>query len=131
MNSATYARQSTVFLAFILIAALAACSSQKKAEQVKMALESVMRLQEGVVDFATGQQHWPKSIDDLKVGGDEMPGVSYAVGEGGVVAVYFTEGSALPGARLIYTPTQDAQGGVTWACVSQGIDAAIKPADCR
>jgi len=116
----------TLLLSF----ALTACGPDK-AQQISKAEESVMRLKEGVVDFATNAQHWPKSIDELKVGGDELPGVSYAVGEGGVIAVYFAEGSGLTGARLVYTPTQDAQGNVTWACTSQGLDAALKPADCR
>ena len=115
----------------LLCLGLSSCSGQKKAEQLKAATESVARLQEGVVDFATNQQHWPNKIDDLKVGGDEMPGVSYAVGEGGVIAVYFAEASALAGARLVYTPTQDANGGVTWACAAQGLDAALIPADCH
>lgn len=130
MNSATYARYTLVSAALLSVVMLAACSGQKKAEQVKMATESVMRLQEGVVDFATNQQRWPSRMEDLKVDGDPMPGVSYAVGEGGVIAVYFAEGSALPGARMVYTPTQDAQGGVTWACSTQGLDAGLKPADC-
>ncbi len=129
MDRAFRARSITPFLA-LLVVVLAGCAGHKQAEQVKAAQESVARLQEGVVDYATNQQHWPKNIDELKVGGDEMPGVSYAVGEGGVVAVYFSEGSALPGARLVYTPTQDAQAGVTWACASQGLDAGLKPAGC-
>jgi len=129
MNRAFRARCGAPFLAFFVVL-LCGCAGQKQAEQVKAAQESVARLQEGVVDYATNQQHWPKNIDELKVGGDEMPGVSYAVGEGGVVAVYFSEGSALPGARLVYTPTQDAQVGVTWACASQGLDAGLKPDGC-
>lgn len=108
---------------------LTACGPEP-AEQVSKAAESAHRLQEGVVDHATNRGGWPKSIDDLKVEGDPLPGVSYAVGEGGVIAVYFAEGSGLPGARLVYTPTQDASGNVRWSCTSQGIDAAIKPADC-
>ncbi len=130
MQSATYAGSGTLFVALAIAMALTACSGQKKAEELKTATESVARLQEGVVDFATSQQRWPKNIDELKVGGDEMPGISYAVGEGGVVAVYFAEGSALPGARLVYTPTQDAQGAVTWACASQGLDTELKPVGC-
>ncbi|MES2886204.1 MAG: pilin [Pseudomonadota bacterium] len=130
MHSATYARSTSSFFALAIVLALTACSGQKKAEQLKGATESAARLQEGVVDYATNQKNWPKHIDELKVGGDEMPGVSYAVGEGGVVAVYFAEGSALPGARLVYTPTQDASGNVTWACSSQGLDATFKPANC-
>ena len=108
---------------------LTACGP-KPAEQVSKAADSARRLQEGVVDHATNRGGWPKSIDDLKVEGDPLPGVSYAVGEGGVIAVYFAEGSGLPGARLVYTPTQDASGNVSWSCTSQSIDAAIKPADC-
>lgn len=130
MQSATYARSTTSFLVLVTVLALAACSGQKKAEQLKAATESVARIQDGVVDYATNQKTWPKHIDELKVGGDEMPGVSYVVGEGGVIAVYFADGSALPGAHLVYTPTQDQNGGVTWACASQGLDAASKPAGC-
>ena len=134
--NATPVRFNSAILGFVaatllLCLGLSSCSGQKKAEQLKSATESVARLQEGVVDFATNQQHWPSKIDDLKVGGDEMPGGSYAVGEGGVIAVYFAEGSALAGARLVYTPTQDVNGGVTWACAAQGLDAALIPADCR
>ena len=136
MSDATHVRFKPAtwgfaFAALALCLGLGSCSGQKKAEQLKSATESVARLQEGVVDFATNQQHWPSKIDDLKVGGDEMPGISYAVGEGGVIAVYFAEGSALPGARLVYTPTQDANGGVTWACAVQGLDAPLTPADCH
>jgi hypothetical protein len=108
---------------------LAACGPDK-AQQISKATESAARLQEGVVEHATNRGGWPKHIDDLKVGGDPLPGVSYAVGEGGVVAVYFAEGSGLPGAQLVYTPTQDAQGNVTWTCASQGVDAELKPAGC-
>lgn len=108
---------------------LAACGPNK-ADQVSKAAESAHRLQEGVVDHATNRGGWPKSIDDLKVAGDELPGVSYAVGEGGVIAVYFADGSGLPGANLVYTPTQDAQGNVSWTCTSTGIDAALKPTGC-
>lgn len=130
MLGATFARRMLVGTSALLMAfALTACSPNK-AQQVSKAEESVMRLKEGVVDFATTNRDWPKSIDDLKVGGDELPGVSYAVGEGGVIAVYFAEGSGLTGARLVYTPTQDGQGNVTWACTSQGLDAALKPASC-
>ncbi|MDO9451701.1 MAG: pilin [Stagnimonas sp.] len=129
MNRAFQARSITPFFVFF-IALISGCAAQKQAEQLKSAQESVARLQDGVVDYATSQQHWPKNIDELKVGGDEMPGVSYVVGEGGVVAVYFSEGSALPGARLVYTPTQDAQAGVTWACASQGLDSGLKPVGC-
>lgn len=136
MSDAKHVRFNSAPFGFALVAVLlsvsmVSCSGQKKAEQLKSATESVVRLQEGVVDFATNQQHWPNKIDDLKVGGDEMPGVSYAVGEGGVIAVYFTEASALAGARLVYTPTQDASGGVTWACAAQGLDTAVVPADCH
>ena len=130
MQSAKYARTIAPLFAITIALALSACAGQKKAEQMKAATESVARIQEGVVDYATNQKTWPKHIDDLKVGGDEMPGISYAVGEGGVVAVYFADGSALPGANLIYTPTQDAQGVVTWACTSKGLDATLKPAGC-
>lgn len=130
MNRAALARSITPIFAIAALMVLSGCSGQKKVEQVKAATESVARLQDGVVDYATSQQHWPKHIDELKVGGDEMPGVSYAVGEGGVVAVYFAEDSALPGARLVYTPTQSAQGSVTWACSSQGLDADLKPVGC-
>ena len=130
MKSAKHAHSSRLLFALITVLALATCSGQKKAEELKTATESAARLQEGVVDYASSQRQWPKNIDELKVGGDEMPGVSYAVGEGGVVAVYFAEGSALTGARLIYTPTQDAQGGVTWACASQGLDTVLRPVGC-
>mgnify|MGYP001573170754 CR=1 FL=1 len=131
MLGASFARCTLAGTSALLLAfALSACGPDK-AKQVSKAEESVMRLKEGVVDFATNQQNWPKSIDDLKVGGDELPGVSYAVGEGGVIAVYFAEGSGLSGARLIYTPTQDEQGNVTWACASQALDAALKPAGCN
>ena len=130
MLRATYARSAPLLLAVAAALSLTACSAQKKAEQMKAASESAARIQEGVVEYATNQKTWPKHIDDLKVGGDEMPGVSYAVGEGGVVAIYVAEGSALPGANLVYTPTQDAQGGVTWACASKGVDAELKPAGC-
>ncbi len=130
MSGATFARRTLVVSsALFLTFSLAACGPDK-AKQVGAADESVSRIKEGVVDYATAQQHWPKHIDELKVGGDELPGVGYSVGEGGVIAVYFGEGSGLPGARLIYTPTQDAQGNVTWACASQGVDAALKPAGC-
>lgn len=130
MRSTLNARFPVVVGALLIASTLVACSSQKKAEEVKLALESAARLQEGVVDFATNQQRWPSKIEDLKVDGDPMPGISYAVGEGGVVAVYFAEGSAVAGAQLVYTPTQDVQGGVTWACSSKGLDASLKPADC-
>lgn len=130
MKSAKHARFGIRIVSVAALALLAACSGQKQAEQVKLASESAGRLQEGVVDYATNQKSWPKHIDELKVGGDEMPGVSYAVGEGGVVAVYFADGSALPGARLVYTPTQDAQGGVTWTCATQGLAAELKPSGC-
>ena len=130
MKSATHAGSNIRFFAVAAILLLTACSGQKKAEQLKAATESAARLQEGVVDYATNQKTWPKHIDELKVGGDEMPGISYAVGEGGVVAVYFVEGSALPGARLVYTPTQDASGNVSWACNSQGLDTTLKPDNC-
>lgn len=131
MVGAKHARLGLVGLSICIVStALIGCAGQKKAEQMKTATESVGRIQDGVVDYATGQKTWPKNIDDLKVGGDEMPGVSYAVGEGGVVAVYFAEGSALPGARLVYTPTQDAQGGVTWTCATQGLATELKPAGC-
>lgn len=116
---------STLLLTFTL----AACGPNK-AEQVSKADESVTRIKDGVVDYATEKRAWPKNIDDLKVGGDELPGVAYSVGEGGVIAVYFSKDSGLDGARLVYTPTQDAQGNVTWACASQGVDAALKPASC-
>lgn len=116
---------------FILLAgvSLAACGPSK-AEQVKMAGESVSRLKEGVVDYATSQQRWPQHIDDLRVAGDPLPGVGYSVGEGGVIAVYFGEGSGLAGSQLIYTPTQDAQGNVSWTCAAKGLDAPLKPAEC-
>ena len=130
MLGATFARYMLVGASTLLMASALAACGPNKAKQVSKAEESVMRLKEGVVDFATNQQAWPKSIDDLKVSGDELPGVSYAVGEGGVIAVYFADGSGLAGARLVYTPTQDAQGNVTWACTSQGLDAALKPASC-
>lgn len=130
MQSAKYASSIAALFALTVVAVLAGCAGQKKAEQMKVATESVSRIQDGVVDYATSQKTWPKNIDDLKVGGDEMPGVSYVVGEGGVVAVYFAEGSALPGAHLVYTPTQDAQGGVTWACATQGLTTELKPAGC-
>lgn len=130
MESAKYARSGIRIFAAAAIVLVAACSGQKKAEQVKLASESASRLQEGVVDYATNQKSWPKHIDELKVGGDDVPGVSYAVGEGGVVAVYFAEGSALPGARLVYTPTQDAQGSVTWSCATQGMTTELKPSGC-
>lgn len=122
-------RIAAIPLAAGALLALTACGP-KPADQVSKAAESAHRLQEGVVDHATNRGGWPKSIDDLKVGGDPLPGVSYAVGEGGVIAVYFAEGSGLPGARLVYTPTQDASGNVSWTCASQGVDAAIKPSDC-
>ena len=135
MNGATYARDplagpSIRIAALADIALVAACSGQKKAEQLSAATESVIRLQEGVVDFATHQQRWPTKMEELKVSGDPMPGVSYAAGEGGVIAVYFTEDSALSGARLVYTPSQSADGNVTWACTSEGLEAELKPADC-
>lgn len=130
MNSAMHAGSNIRFFAVAAVVLLSSCSGQKQAAQIKGATESAARLQEGVVDYATNQKTWPKHIDELKVGGDEMPGVSYAVGEGGVVAVYFAEGSALPGARLVYTPTQDAQGGVTWTCATQGLAVELKPAGC-
>jgi len=130
MTRTTRARSIAGLILIAAAVSITACSGQKKAEQLKSATESVARLQEGVVDYATSQQHWPKHIDELKVGGDELPGVSYAVGEGGVVAVYFADGSALPGARLVYTPTQTAQGSVTWACSSEGLDAELKPVGC-
>lgn len=119
----------TLLLAFTAALMLAACGPNK-ADQVHKAGESVARLKEGVVDYATSKQSWPKHIDDLRVAGDPLPGVGYSVGEGGVIAVYFGEGSGLPGSQLVYTPTQDAQGNVTWMCASQGLDAALKPADC-
>ncbi len=131
MPSAMHVSPTLVSSALLTVAALLlGCSAQQRAEQVKMATESVARLQEGVVDFATNKQHWPSKIEDLKVDGDPMPGISYAVGEGGVVAVYFAEGSALPGAQLVYTPTQDAQGGVTWTCATKNLDVALKPQGC-
>lgn len=129
MQSAKYAR-SPLWLLLVAGLALSACSAQKKAAEVKLATESVQRLQDGVVDFATSEQRWPSKMEDLKVGGDEIPGVSYTVGEGGVVAVYFAEGSALPGAHLVYEPTQDQNGNVTWSCKSAGLDAGLKPAGC-
>lgn len=109
---------------------LAACSGQKQAEQLKIATDSVGRLQEGVVEYATAQQHWPSKIEDLKVGGDPVPGVTYGVSEGGMISVWFREGSALPGATLRYTPKQDASGNVSWSCASEAFDAALKPAGC-
>ncbi len=130
MSGATFVCRILAIASTLLLTFTLAACGPNKAEQVGKAEESVLRIKEGVVDFATTKQSWPKHIDDLKVGGDELPGVSYAVGEGGVIAVYFAEGSGLSGARLIYTPTQDAQGNVTWACASQGFDAALKPAGC-
>ena len=136
MTGAKYARYTCKRMAICLTAALAiatlgACSGQKKAAEMKTALESVARLQEGVVDYATNKQHWPTKMDDLKVDGDPMPGVSYVAGEGGVIAIYFADGSALAGGQLVYTPTQDANGVVTWACNGKGIEATLMPTDCK
>ena len=120
---------SRLLLAAPLLA-LVACSGQKQAEQLKVATDSVGRLQEGVVEYAVNQQHWPSKIDDLKVGGDPLPGVTYGVTEGGMISVWFREGSALPGATLRYTPKQDATGNVSWSCKTEALDAALKPANC-
>ena len=109
---------------------LAACGPDAGA-QVKSASESAARLQNGVVEFATEQRRWPTNIDELKVAGDALPGVRYGVSEGGMISIWFGEGSGLPGAALRYTPTQDATGAVTWVCVAEKMDAALKPADCR
>jgi outer membrane protein assembly factor BamB len=109
---------------------LAACSGQDKLEQIKLATASAARIQDSVVDYATAQRHWPSKLEDLKVGGDDLPGVSYAVSEGGMVGIWFREGSAVPGAILRYTPTQDANGGVTWSCKAEGLEASLKPASC-
>lgn len=119
----------SVLLALAALLSLSACGPNA-ADQVNKAGESVSRLKEGVVDYATSQQSWPKHIDDLRVAGDPLPGVGYSVGEGGVIAVYFGEGSGLAGSQLIYTPTQDAQGNVSWTCAAKGLDAALKPAEC-
>jgi hypothetical protein len=118
-----------IALALATTGLLVACGPNPT-EQVAKATESAHRLQEGVVDHATNRGGWPKHIDELKVAGDPLPGVSYAVGEGGVVAVYFAEGSGLAGARLVYTPSQDAQGNVSWQCASAGLEGELKPADC-
>ena len=124
-------RHATVAVSGLMVAAMLAACGPNKAAQVKGAVESVDRLKEGVVDYATTAQHWPQNIDELKVAGDPLPGVSYVVGEGGVIAVYFAEGSGLQGARLVYTPTQDAEGNVTWACQSAGLEAELRPAGCN
>jgi Pilin (bacterial filament) len=112
------------------LVALVACSGPRKAEQMQAAVASAQRLQDSVVDFATTQRRWPSQLADLKVGGDELPGVSYAVNEGGMVSVWFRDGSALPGAVLRYTPTQQASGNVIWACKAEGVEAALKPSGC-
>jgi len=109
---------------------LSACSGQNQAEQLKIATESAARLQEGVVQFATEQRRWPTKIDELKVGGDPVPGVTYGVSEGGMISVWFREDSALKGATLRYMPRQDAEGNVSWTCVSEALDAALKPQNC-
>jgi hypothetical protein len=121
---------SRLLLVAPLLALTVACSGQKQAEQIKVATDSVTRLQEGVVEFATSQQRWPSKIDELKVGGDPLPGVTYGVSEGGMISVWFREGSALPGATLHYTPKQDAIGSVTWSCKTEALEAALKPANC-
>lgn len=130
MKGAKYARPSLPVLAAIAVLVLAACTGQKKAEHLKIATESAARLQEGVVEFATSQQRWPSSIEDLKVGGDQLPGVTYGLSEGGMISIWFREGSSLPGAVLRYTPKQDANGNVTWTCTSEALDSELKPAGC-
>lgn len=130
MIGAKHAFPPSRLLLAVPLLLLAACSGQKQAEQLKIATESVGRLQEGVVEYATSQQHWPSKIEDLKVGGDPVPGVTYGVSEGGMISVWFREGSALPGATLRYTPKQDASGNVTWTCATEALDAALKPAGC-
>lgn len=130
MKGAKYARPSLPVLAAIAVLVLAACTGQKKAEHLKIATESAARLQEGVVEFATSQQRWPSSIEDLKVGGDQLPGVTYGLSEGGMISIWFREGSSLPGAVLRYTPKQDAGGNVTWTCTSEALDSELKPAGC-
>lgn len=130
MKGAKYARSSLRMLAAVPLLVLVACSGQKKAEHIKIATESAARLQEGVVEFATSQQRWPSRIEDLKVGGDPLPGVTYGVSEGGMISIWFRDGSVLPGAVLRYTPTQDAGGNVTWTCVTEALDGSLKPAGC-
>lgn len=130
MIGAKYACPPSRLLLAVPLLLLAACSGQKQAEQMKIATESVGRLQEGVVEYATAQQRWPTKIDDLKVGGDPIPGVTYGVSDGGMISVWFREGSALPGATLRYTPKQDASGNVSWTCATEALDAALKPAGC-
>ncbi|TAJ51662.1 MAG: hypothetical protein EPN60_12640 [Nevskiaceae bacterium] len=130
MKGAKYARSSLRMIAAVPLLVLVACSGQKKAEHIKIAAESAARLQEGVVEFATSQQRWPSRIEDLKVGGDPLPGVTYGVSEGGMISIWFRDGSVLPGAVLRYTPTQDAGGNVTWACVTEALDGSLKPAGC-
>lgn len=130
MKGAKYARPPLRLLAAVPLLVLVACSGQKKAEHIKIATESAARLQEGVVEFATSQQRWPSKIEDLKVGGDPLPGVTYGVSEGGMISIWFREGSSLPGAVLRYTPRQDANGNVTWSCTSEALDSALKPAGC-
>lgn len=130
MIGAKYACPPSRLLLVASLLALAACSGQKQAEQLKVATDSVSRLQEGVVEYATAQQRWPSKIDELKVGGDPLPGVTYGVSEGGMISVWFREESALPGATLRYTPKQDATGNVSWSCKTEALDAALKPTNC-
>ncbi|MDP3856789.1 MAG: pilin [Stagnimonas sp.] len=130
MIGAKYACPPSRLLLAVPLLALAACGGQKQAAQLKVATESVARLQEGVLEFATNQQHWPSKIEELKVGGDPLPGVTYGVSEGGMISVWFREGSALPGATLRYTPKQDGGGNVSWTCATEALDAALKPAGC-
>ncbi|ROH91127.1 hypothetical protein ED208_09210 [Stagnimonas aquatica] len=130
MKGAKYARSSLRVLAAAPMLVLLACGGQQKAEHLKIASESAVRLQEGVVEFATSQQRWPSRIEDLKVGGDQLPGVTYGVSDGGMISIWFREGSSLPGAVLRYTPRQDASGAVSWTCTSEALDSELKPAGC-
>lgn len=123
-------RQALKLCAVVAVSALSACSGPKKAEQMQAAIASAQRLQDGVVEFATLQRHWPSQLADLKVGGDDLPGVSYAVNEGGMVSVWFRDGSALPGAVLRYTPSQQAGGNVVWACKTEGVEVSLRPTGC-
>lgn len=101
--------------------------------KVSEGLQVFAPARQGIAEMQLMEGRFPESNAEAGLGSPASYSGRYvgsmAVGAAGVVTVTFADPS-LFGGRLFFTPTAQADGGVTWTC-STDIPHGLVPPECR